>query len=72
MLGQMPIAFSTWTSKESLFKFSDETLGVTLRKQDSCCSQFTFDSLVNGESVRWCFESCFLVHKAEMDTYKIF
>lgn len=38
--------------KKTFFTFSDETLGVTLRKQDSCWSQFTFDSSVSGESVR--------------------
>lgn len=63
----MPIAFEPWKSKENLFHSSNETLGVTLRKQDSCWSQFTFDSSVNGESVRSRFISNFLACKTEID-----
>lgn len=39
-------------NKGKLFNFSDETLGVTLTKQDSCLSQFTSNSSADGESVR--------------------
>lgn len=55
-------------NKGNFFNFSDETLGVTLRKQDSCWSQFTSDSSVDEESVRACFISSFLGWKPEIDT----